>query len=336
MFLPDGALAYSVGSTEDGSLAVGSLEIGLKREASMGFLRPFVAGTTGVAYVDQKGPGPAPGNDRRPDVGPRHFRETATTPVAGISAGLGIHAPLRLGIVFAAEARWLPLRDLVGPEFPISAAIAWPEPEASAATTQPATRRLPHLRITTGPSAMGSPAGLRSSTHSGLSTAIELDQPVWRGVALSVEGVNALRRSEPNVVVRQETDPFGNLVNIYSRAPTSFTITALTTGLRLSGSSGAFSLTSRAGLGAGRIGGFGRTFTVTGETQSGTSLETFTVTEDVGAGAQRTGLAWSAGIGAEVRLFGSVALAVDAGAMALCVDRMTFVVVPVRAGFVLQ
>src|SRR5439155_2955269 len=180
-----------------------------------------------------------------------------------LGAGLEILAPGRIGLTASAAARWSPARDLTGPLVPMRLGAAWPVgPEAAPAVERP-SRHAPRLRLSAGASALRDPARLRGDTDPSLALAAETIFPVSQGLAISLEGEDVVRREEVRGVIRQETDDSGNLVNIYGNdVPLSFTVTAVTGGVRVSKRVDWLGLDFRAGLGSGRTGGVGRTMTV--------------------------------------------------------------------------
>lgn len=328
-----------VAGARSNALTMAAVELGLHRGRLEGVVRPHFEALAGASRTEQS-PGPASSfrNDRRPDPGLAVASRTSDwAPALTLGAGLQILAPGRIGLTASAAARWSPARDLVGPLVPMRLGATWPvAPDAEPEVERP-SRHTPRLRLSAGASALRDPARLRGETGPSLALAVETTVPVSRGLALSLEGEEVVRRKEVRGVIRQEVDDSGNLVDVYGKVPLSFTATAVTAGVRASKRFSRLGLDFRVGLGWGRTGGFGRTRTVvTGYTAVDNQLVAITETQDIGAGGAGSGLAYTATAAIEVGLQGPLGVFAETGALGLHLARDDVLVAPVRAGLVLR
>jgi hypothetical protein len=213
----------------------------------------------------------------------------------------------------------------------------WPVDEAAPEAERP-SRHAPRLRVSGGASALRNPGRLRGDTDPGLAVSAETLFPLTQGFAVSFQGEQVERREEVRGVIRQETGNAGNVVDIYgNEVPLSFSVTAVTAGVRVSRRVNRLGLDFRTGLGWGRSGGFGRTKTVIiGYTPVDNQLVPVTETQDIGAGAAGSGLAYTATAGIEFGLDGPFGVFAETGLLGLHLSRNDALVLPVRAGLTLR
>ncbi len=309
---------------DDDRLRSVDIELGLRRGWTVFGVRPFVEGLVGASAVTQKELPTAIWNDRRPDPGLRSPSATTRSfsPALGLGVGLEIRGPARIGLQLSAGSQWSGAHDLSGPTLPIRAGATWPsEPLAPPHATESAWP-VSCVRFATGTSWLRTPHALRDGAAKAMALAAELDIPLGESFALSLLGERTQHDNGTRIVLRQERDAFGNLVNIYSGDDLlSLTTTSVTAGIRTSHRAARVIASVRAGAGWGRTGGFGRTYdSVTGGyIDPNGNFVPLTQTNDVGGGTPRSGFAFSTGAGLEVRMTGPLAVYAEAGVIGLLV-----------------
>ncbi len=320
----------------DRAISMWGFEVGLRRGRSFGAIRPYLEGLAGASWTDEKFfVAPVVQNDRLYTPPPSRTRSREIAPMTTVGAGFEVRAPANIALAASAAARWSPVRNFAGPVFPVDLGLTWP---SYSMATDAAAPGGPRLRLAAGSNFLRTPQRLRGHTDAGLSVSADLDVPIRDWLSFSLGGEHALQRSRTLVVVRQERDEFGNLVNVYGSAPLSLTATALTAGLRASIRVGWIAPYLRGGIGWGRTGGFGRTDQVVTGAYIDPHGNWVPVYQDVtvGAGSPRAGLAYSGTAGIEAPIKGSLHAFVESGVLGLQLRGEDALVLPQRAGVVLR
>ena len=323
----------------DGHDDATTIALGRERRFGSRAFRARVGAFTGAMLVDGEVVA-TPTPSRRPDpalVNGISIEVHDATPVVLLDAGFEWGGPGALDWSACVGGAFAALRGFDGPIFPITLGVRWPGVARDEARGGPSAAR---LRLAAGSSVIREPRRIRDEMDPGLAVAAELELPLLRWLSFSIAAEQATQLDDVPIVIRQERDEFGNLVDVYSEdaLPVSMTLAAWTAGLRWRVPGARVSPTLRAGAGWGRSGGFGHVR----EDVSG-----FYVDEDGnlalayaattrGAGRASDGLAWSGALGLEVRFARSAYAFAEAGGLGLVRRGEDAVLLPLRAGFALR
>jgi hypothetical protein len=297
--------------------------------------RVFVEGRCGLAWLGWHAVHLAPTNDRRPDPSATVHRAHGLGATTSVGAGFALDLSRRLALGFEGAACSITTDGVAQPQFPVRGALSWSS-SAPPSATNPGPHA-PRFSLGAGTAWLSQPSGLRDGVRPNLDWSVALEIPWSSNVSIILAGEHEVFTSRERFVLRQESDQFGNVIDVHADATPSWALTTFQCGLELQRGFRAWSPYARVAAGLARTGGQGLTTVdralVVGP---GGVLLISETGHRIGFGDSRVGLTGGLVLGARHSLNGSLAVFAEGGAQGIGFNRDDVLTFPLRAGCVFR